>query len=67
MKKRKNDIPDSEPSPNNKMIYTKKEEGNKRFSDFEAPTLMQFLWVIIVLVLLIVFSWISYNQFGWFH
>ncbi|MGZ8524307.1 MAG: hypothetical protein ACXWV1_07750 [Chitinophagaceae bacterium] len=42
---------------------------NKQYrnSGDEAPTLKQFLMVILITALLIAFFWVAYNKFGWFH
>lgn len=50
-----------------KPIFSKKEEIKKQFSAYEAPTIKEFLLVLLVVLLLIVFSWIAYYKFGWFH
>lgn len=46
---------------------TKRVEMKKLHSTYEAPTIKEFLWVVVAFALLIAFSWIAYYKLGWFH
>jgi|GEM_PF-2380321 len=48
-----------------KQINMKGEKPDKL--GFEAPQLKHYLIVLGVVALLILFSWISWFKFGWFH
>jgi len=43
-----------------------KEDEAPRFGD-EAPRLKDFIIVLIIVLIMIAFSWIAYFKFGWFH
>jgi hypothetical protein len=50
--------------PNTEMAATK---IKKQHSAYEAPSVKEFLWVIIAFAILIALSWIAYFELGWFH
>jgi translation initiation factor 2B subunit (eIF-2B alpha/beta/delta family) len=39
----------------------------RQYSAYEAPTVKEFLWVILVFATLIALSWVAYFKLGWFH
>jgi hypothetical protein len=44
----------------------KENSKSDRLGD-EAPSLKDFIIVVVVAVVIIAFFWIAYHKFGWFH